>query len=85
MASRTEVLEAERPRLFHTRFASRTLRGTSRAEFAPDGDGTRVTQVFATEGFVSAILARIFAMGSYKGSFQGELNEFARLAEASAT
>ena len=30
--------------------------------------------------WVSAITSRLFGLGSYKGSYQGELNEFARLA-----
>jgi hypothetical protein len=53
--------------------------------FEPDGDGsTRVTQTFETVGIVSAVTARIFAAGSYRGSFQGELEAFARIAEAEA-
>ena len=30
------------------------------------------------------IIARIFATGSYRGSFRGELNDFVRLAEREA-
>jgi hypothetical protein len=37
-----------------------------------------------TEGLVAAIFGRIFAMGSYRGSFRGELDTFVRLAEAEA-
>jgi hypothetical protein len=37
-----------------------------------------------TEGLVSEITSRLFSMGSYKGSYQGELNDFARLAEREA-
>ena len=82
MKSPTEVIEAERPRLFATRFGNVILRGTNRTQLEPDGDGTRITQTFETVGLVSAISARIFAAGSYRGSFQGELEAFARLAEA---
>ena len=82
--SPTEVLEAERPRRFTTRFGNWILRGTSSTTFEPEGDGTRITQEFVTEGLVSAVTSRIFGMGSYKGSYQGELNEFARLAEREA-
>ncbi|MEP7379814.1 MAG: hypothetical protein ABI725_09680 [Chloroflexota bacterium] len=57
-------------------------RGESQAIFDADGDGTRLTQEFWTTGLVSAIAARLFATGSYKGSFQGELNHFARIASA---
>ena len=82
MKSPTEVIEAERPRLFATRFGNLILRGTNRTVLEPDGTGTRITQTFRTVGLVSEISARIFAAGSYRGSFQGELEAFARLAEA---
>lgn len=81
-ASRTEVVAAERPRLFHTRFGSRLMQGENRTVLEPQGAGTRLTEEFQVSGGVlSRLLARIFATGSYKGSFRGELNEFARLAE----
>jgi uncharacterized protein YndB with AHSA1/START domain len=82
--SPTEVVEAERPRLYATRFGNVILRGTNRTVLEPDGAGTRITETFRTVGLVSAISARIFAAGSYRGSFQGELEAFARLAEAEA-
>lgn len=84
MKSPTEVIEAERPRLFATRFGNAILRGTNRTILEPAGDGTRITQTFETVGLISAISARVFAAGSYRGSFQGELEAFARLAEAEA-
>jgi uncharacterized protein YndB with AHSA1/START domain len=84
MRSQTEVVEADPPRLLKTRFGNRVLRGTNTARFETEGDGTRLTQDFHTEGLVAAIMARIFATGSYKGSFQGELNDFARLVERDA-
>ncbi|MBI3745242.1 MAG: SRPBCC family protein [Chloroflexi bacterium] len=82
MKSPTEVIDAERPRRFATKFGNAILRGTNRTVLEPDGDGTRITQTFETVGLISAISARIFAAGSYRGSFQGELEAFARLAEA---
>jgi hypothetical protein len=81
MRSPTEVLEAERPRRIRTRFGNRILRGETRVTFEPGGNGTLLTQEFRTEGLVPAIAARIFAAGSYKGSFRGELEAFRRLAE----
>ena len=84
MPSRTKVVEAERPRLFHTRFASRGLRGENLTLIEPEGDGSRLTEEFRVAGFLSGILARLFAIGSYKGSFRGELNEFVRIAEREA-
>jgi uncharacterized protein YndB with AHSA1/START domain len=84
MKSPTTVLEAERPRRFKTRFGNWIMRGVNTTTFEPEGDGTRIVEDFQTEGLTSAIVARIFALGSYKGSFQGELNDFARLAEREA-
>jgi len=82
MASRTEVLEADPPRFLRTRFGTRVLAGESSARFEPDGDGTRIDQEFRTRGLIPNVMGHIFAMGSYRGSFQGELNAFARIAEA---
>jgi uncharacterized protein YndB with AHSA1/START domain len=84
MASPSEVVEVERPRFIRTRFGNRLLRGENNATFEADGEGTRLTQEFLTVGLIPAIAARIFATGSYKGSFRGELNEFVRLAEREA-
>jgi uncharacterized protein YndB with AHSA1/START domain len=81
MKSPTTVLEAEPPRLFTTKFGNWLLRGRSSATFEPDGDGTRVTQEFETVGRISAISAWVFSRGSYEGSFRGELEKFARIAE----
>lgn len=81
MRSPTEVLAVERPRHFRTRFGNLILKGESDVTFEPEGEGTRLTQVFRTRGIVSAIFARIFASGSYSGSFQGELEAFRALVE----
>lgn len=81
MASPTEVIAVERPHHFRTRFGNRLLRGITDARFEPTAGGTRVEETLETEGFVSALVARIFATGSYKGSFRGELEAFSRLAE----
>ena len=83
--SPTEILEVERPRRFVTRFGSWILRGRSSATFEPAGDGTRVTQEFETVGRVSAISSWVFSRGSYEGSFRGELEKFARIAEREAS
>jgi uncharacterized protein YndB with AHSA1/START domain len=84
VSSRTEVLEAERPKMIRTRFGSWLLRGESKATFEPEGDGTRLTQEYRVQGLIPRVMARIFATGSYRGSFRGELNDFARLAERDA-
>jgi uncharacterized protein YndB with AHSA1/START domain len=81
MRSQTEVLEADRPRLLRTRFGNSILRGEASATFEPEGNGTRIDQELRTEGVIAAIAAWIFAQGSFRGSFQGELNAFAKLAE----
>ena len=84
MKSPTEILEVEPPRLFATRFGNWLLRGRSSATFEPDGDGTRVTQEFETVGWISAVSSWLFSRGSYEGSFRGELEKFARIAEHEA-
>ena len=72
MRSPTEVLDAERPHRIRTRFGNLILKGESDVTFEPEADGTRLIQSFRTRGLVAAIFARIFASGSYTGSFQGE-------------
>jgi polyketide cyclase/dehydrase/lipid transport protein len=84
MASPAEVIEVDRPRVFRTRFGNRLLRGESGMTLEPDGAGTILTQWFRTEGLIPALMARIFATGSYRGSFRGELEAFARIAEREA-
>jgi len=84
MRSPSEILEAERPRSIRTRFGNRMLRGETRVALEPTARGTRLTQEFRTEGLIPAIAAWIFALGSYKGSFRGELNEFVKIAEREA-
>jgi uncharacterized protein YndB with AHSA1/START domain len=84
VTSPTQVIDVERPSRFTTRFGSWVLRGTSAATFEPDDDGTRITQQFQTVGRISAITSWIFSRGSYEGSFRGELEKFARLAEREA-
>lgn len=84
MRSPTEVLQVDRPRLFRTRFGSWLLRGVAQATFEDQGTGTRLTQEFWTDGILSAIVGRLFASGSYRGSFRGELESFVRLAEREA-
>lgn len=84
MRSASEVVEVERPRRFAARFGNRILRGLNQATFEPDGGGTRLTETLETEGLIPAIMGRIFAIGSYRGSFRGELAHFGRLAEAEA-
>lgn len=82
MRGTVEVLAVERPRLFRTRSTNVILKIENEARFEPDGDGTRISQTFRTIGLVSRLFARLFATGSYKGSFRGELNTFKRLVEA---
>jgi uncharacterized protein YndB with AHSA1/START domain len=81
MASPTEVLEIERPRHIRTRFGTAILKGESDVRFIAEGGGTRIQQEFVTRGFVAAIFGRLFAIGSYKGSFRGELETFRKLVE----
>jgi uncharacterized protein YndB with AHSA1/START domain len=73
MKSPTEILEVDRPH--------HVLKGESDVRFEPTPEGTRLAQVFRTRGFVSAITGRLFAAGSYEGSFRGELETFRKIAE----
>lgn len=79
--SKTVILEAERPSRYRTKFGNWMLRGENDATFEQVGDATRLTQTFRTVGAIPAFFGRLFAMGSYKGSFRGELNEFKRICE----
>jgi uncharacterized protein YndB with AHSA1/START domain len=79
----TTVLAAERPSHHLTRFGNWFLRGENEATFTElaTGTGTRLTQEFRTNGIIPAITSWIFAHGSYKGSFRGELNTFKAICE----
>jgi uncharacterized protein YndB with AHSA1/START domain len=81
MRSPTQILEVERPRHVRTRFGNLILKGESDVTFEPDDGGTRLTQEFRTRGLASALVARVFAAGSYRGSFRGELDAFREIVE----
>ena len=81
MTSPTEILEVDRPHHVRTRFGNLILKGESDVRFEPIPAGTRLTQVFRTRGFVSAITGRLFASGSFEGSFKGELETFRGIVE----
>lgn len=81
MKSPTEILKVERPNHVRTRFGNLILKGESDVRFEPTPEGTRLTQVFRTRGVISAITGRLFASGSYEGSFKGELEKFRRIVE----
>jgi uncharacterized protein YndB with AHSA1/START domain len=85
MRSPTEILEVERPHHVRTRFGNLILKGESDARFEPTAEGTRLTQVFRTRGLISAVTGRLFAAGSYEGSFKGELEKFRTIAEREST
>jgi hypothetical protein len=84
MRSPTTVTAADPPRLFKTRFGNPVLRGTSETTFHADGDSTLMVQQFQTQGLIPGLMGRIFSLGSYRGSFRGELHEFARIAQREA-
>jgi uncharacterized protein YndB with AHSA1/START domain len=85
MRSPTEILEVDRPHHVRTRFGNLVMKGESDVRLDPTPEGTRLTQVFRTRGLVSAIAARLFATGSYEGSFRGELEKFRAIAEDQAS
>ena len=84
MKSPTEVLEVERPRRFATRFGSWLLRGRSSATFEPEATGRGSRRRSRRSAWISAISSWVFSRGSYEGSFRGELEKFARIAEREA-
>ena len=48
---------------------------------ADGSHATRMIQEFQTDGLIAGAMGRVFSIGSFKGSFRGELKEFARIAE----
>ena len=84
MKSPTEVLDVMRPRFIRTSLGSAVLRGETEATFEPDGNGTRIVQIFRTQGVIPAIAGWIFSKGTWKGSFKGELEVFRKIAEREA-
>jgi len=80
-SSLSTVLEAERPRYIRVAFGSWLLRGENVATFEEIDSGTRLSQEFRLRGLMSRISGRIFATGSYRGSFRGELQAFKRMCE----
>jgi uncharacterized protein YndB with AHSA1/START domain len=81
-SSLSTILEAERPRYIRVKFGSWLMRGENIATFEEAGEGTRLTQEMRLTGLLSSIMGRIFAAGSYRGSFRGELNTFKRICES---
>ena len=79
--SATTVIDVERPSRFGTRFGNWLLRGENHATFEDRNGTTRLTQTFVTNGIIPAISARVWATGSYKGTFRGELNTFKEICE----
>jgi len=82
----TTVLAADRPRHHVTQFGTWLLRGENEATFEEidGGRGTRIVQQFRTKGVIPSIAGWIFAHGSYKGSFRGELNTLKAICEREA-
>ena len=79
------VLEADPPHWLRQRFGSWLLRGETTARFESlPGGRTRLSQTFATIGLIPAISSWLFSRGSYEGSFRGELQKFAGIAEREA-
>ena len=79
--SPSTIVEAMPPRFIRTKFGTWLLRGEQTATFEETPAGTRLIQTFDTEGVIPAITARIFGLGSYKGSFRGELEHFKQICE----
>jgi carbon monoxide dehydrogenase subunit G len=82
--SPTTVIAAERPSHFATRFGNTFLRGENESWFEDVSGRTRLRQEFRINGVLPRVVARIFATGSYMGSFRGELNHFKEICEREA-
>ena len=82
--SPTTVIAAEQPVRYATRFGNSYLRGENEATFEDVHGRTRLKQTFRIHGLLPRLMARIFATGSYKGSFRGELNHFKSICEREA-
>jgi uncharacterized protein YndB with AHSA1/START domain len=82
--SPTTVVAAERPSHYSTRFGNTYLRGENEAWLEEIGGGTRLTQEFRVAGLLPRLMARVWATGSYKGSFRGELKHFKAICEREA-
>ncbi|HYI21269.1 MAG TPA: SRPBCC family protein [Candidatus Limnocylindrales bacterium] len=80
-SSTLTVLEAERPRYIRVALGSWLLRGENIANFEEVERGTRLIQEFDVRGIIPRIAGRIFATGSYRGSFRGELETFKQICE----
>ena len=78
------VLEVQRPNLIKSRLGGGLFKGLLGATFEPDAGGTRITEWSEPEGVGPTIASWIFSKGSWKGSFQGELKTFKRIAEREA-
>jgi uncharacterized protein YndB with AHSA1/START domain len=79
--SPNEVLDVERPRLIRTHFGSWLLRGETDVTFELEGGGTRIVQAFRPLGLIPTIAGWIYSLGSWRGSFKGELEVFRKIAE----
>lgn len=81
MASPTEVLAVERPKHLRTRFGNAILKGESDVTFVPEGAGTRLNQEVRDPGIHRGNLWSAVFLGSYRGSFRGELEAFREIVE----
>ena len=81
LSAEAEVLAAERPLYIRTRLRLGSIKTEMSTFFEASDDGTRLREAFTTHGLAGTIWARILGAGSYRGSFLGELRQFARLVE----
>ncbi len=81
---RVEVLWLADPRstsAYRTRLDGSFRRGEILVTFEPEDGGSTVILEVRTDGLLPGIAGRLLAIGSYRGSFRGQLRSFARLAE----
>ena len=81
---RYQVVAQEEPRAdtaHRTRLDGSFRRGETLVTFEPEGDGCRITLVVHADGLLPRIVARLLALGSYRGSYRSQLSSFGRLAD----
>lgn len=74
-----EILAAVRPSSVVWRVRTAILSAEIGATFEGSPTGTLMTESIRTRGPIGAVWSRILGTGSYRGSFRGELETFARI------
>ena len=80
-AASVQVTVGQRPHRFAWRVRLGPLSSEFDSTFEPSPSGTRMAETVRTRGVIGWAWNRILSTGSYRGSFRGELQAFARICE----